>query len=142
MLYTNNNIDFKQVNKNLKNELQKLGLELSNSATLNLLSRAIGYDNYNTANPVIAINESRENDFWKKVNSNTETIMGQSAEIEQILNERDKNAEFANKNAATYAVSYLDEIVLAESEDDIGKILIDLAYGINNMHNHGKIEIE
>lgn len=48
MLSTNNNIDFKQVAKNLKKELSNVNFDLSHSATLNLLARSIGYKNYNT----------------------------------------------------------------------------------------------
>lgn len=48
MLATNNNIDFKKVNKNLKNELSKLGFDISNQSSYNLLSRALGYKDYNT----------------------------------------------------------------------------------------------
>jgi hypothetical protein len=48
LLHTKDNIDFKSVTKNLKNELSKLNLDLSHSATLNLVSRALGYENYNT----------------------------------------------------------------------------------------------
>lgn len=48
MLLTNDNIDFKKVNRNLKQELSKMGFEISNQSCLNLLSRALGYKNYNT----------------------------------------------------------------------------------------------
>lgn len=48
MLLTNDNIDFKKVNKNLKQELSQMGFEISNQSCLNLLSRALGYKNYNT----------------------------------------------------------------------------------------------
>lgn len=57
MLKTNNNIDFKTVNKNLKKELQKLGLDISNSASLNLLSRALGCENFNLYNAIYLKNE-------------------------------------------------------------------------------------
>ena len=48
MLLTNDNIDFKKVNRNLKQELSQMGFEISNQSCLNLLSRALGYKNYNT----------------------------------------------------------------------------------------------
>ena len=48
MLNTKENIDFKKVNTNLKKELSLLGFDISNQSCLNLLSRAIGYQNYNT----------------------------------------------------------------------------------------------
>lgn len=48
MLLTNDNIDFKKVNKNLKQELSKMGFDISNQSSLNLLSRSLGYNNYNT----------------------------------------------------------------------------------------------
>lgn len=52
-LITQNNIDFKRVSKNLKIELEKLNLDLSHSATLNLAARALGYENYNTLKPLL-----------------------------------------------------------------------------------------
>ena len=48
MLTTNNNIDFKTATANLKNELKKMDLNLSHGAALNLLSRTLGYADYNT----------------------------------------------------------------------------------------------
>lgn len=48
MLATKDNIDFKKVNRNLKKELSELGFEISNQSCMNLLSRALGYKNYNT----------------------------------------------------------------------------------------------
>lgn len=48
MLLTNDSIDFKKVNKNLKQELSKMGFDISNQSCLNLLSRSLGYNNYNT----------------------------------------------------------------------------------------------
>jgi len=48
MLTTKDNIDFKKVNKNLKRELSELGFNIQNQPCLNLLSRALGYKNYNT----------------------------------------------------------------------------------------------
>lgn len=48
MLLTNDNIDFKKVNRNLKQELSQMGFEITNQSCLNLLSRALGYKNYNT----------------------------------------------------------------------------------------------
>jgi hypothetical protein len=56
MLITNQNIDFKQVNKNLKKELLKLGFDISNQSCLNLTSRALGYENYNTCKVAIEKN--------------------------------------------------------------------------------------
>lgn len=51
MLPTHNNIDFKIANKNLKNELAKMGFEIANQSCLNLLARTLGYTNYNTIKP-------------------------------------------------------------------------------------------
>jgi len=48
MLATKDNIAFKKVNRNLKKELSELGFEISNQSCMNLLSRALGYKNYNT----------------------------------------------------------------------------------------------
>ena len=48
MLYTKDNINFKKVNKNLKSELEKMGFSISNQSCLNLLSRSLGFANYNT----------------------------------------------------------------------------------------------
>jgi hypothetical protein len=48
MLTTKDNIDFKKVNKNLKKELSEIGFEISNQSCMNLLSRSLGYRNYNT----------------------------------------------------------------------------------------------
>lgn len=48
MLATKDNIDFKKVNRNLKKELSELGFDISNQSCMNLLSRALGYKNYNT----------------------------------------------------------------------------------------------
>jgi hypothetical protein len=48
MLVTKDNIDFKKVNRNLKKELLELGFEISNQSCMNLLSRSLGYRNYNT----------------------------------------------------------------------------------------------
>lgn len=48
MLTTKDNIDFKKVNRNLKKELSELGFDISNQSCMNLLSRALGYKNYNT----------------------------------------------------------------------------------------------
>lgn len=62
MLATKDNIDFKKVNRNLKKELSELGFEISNQSCMNLLSRALGYKNYNTylgMNPKI-VNNQRE----------------------------------------------------------------------------------
>lgn len=62
MLATKDNIDFKKVNRNLKKELSELGFDISNQSCMNLLSRALGYKNYNTylgMNPKI-VNNQRE----------------------------------------------------------------------------------
>ncbi len=48
MLNTKDNIDFKKVNKNLKKELSEMGFDISNQSCLNLLSKSLGYQNYNT----------------------------------------------------------------------------------------------
>jgi len=48
LLQTHNNTHFKGASKNLANELKTMGLDLSHSATLNLLSKSLGYENYNT----------------------------------------------------------------------------------------------
>lgn len=48
MLNTKDNIDFKKVNTNLKKELSLLGFDISNQSCLNLLSKSLGYQNYNT----------------------------------------------------------------------------------------------
>ena len=48
MLKTKDSIDFKKVNKNLKKELSVMGFDISNQSCLNLLSRSLGYENYNT----------------------------------------------------------------------------------------------
>ncbi len=59
MITTHNNIDFKQVNKNLKTELSKMNFEISNSASLNLLSRAMGFENYNTYKGIVEQKEEQ-----------------------------------------------------------------------------------
>jgi hypothetical protein len=48
MLNTKDSIDFKKVNKNLKKELSEMGFDISNQSCLNLLSKSLGYQNYNT----------------------------------------------------------------------------------------------
>lgn len=48
MLHTHQDIDFKQVNKNLKKELKELEFNISNQSCLNLTAKALGYNNYNT----------------------------------------------------------------------------------------------
>ena len=53
MLHTHQDIDFKQVNKNLKKELQVLKFDISNQSCLNLTARALGYNNYNTYKALI-----------------------------------------------------------------------------------------
>jgi hypothetical protein len=53
MLNTKDNIDFKKVNINLKQELLKLDFNISHQSCLNLLSRALGYENYNTYSALI-----------------------------------------------------------------------------------------
>ena len=67
MLSTNNNIDFKTVAKNLKKELAKLDFVLSHGVTLNLLSRSLGYADYNTFKAIggegIMKNERIDNAF-------------------------------------------------------------------------------
>lgn len=70
MLNTKENIDFKKVNTNLKKELSLLGFDISNQSCLNLLSRAIGYQNYNTylgLNPeIIKIDKISIKNFLKE----------------------------------------------------------------------------
>ncbi|MCT7482757.1 hypothetical protein [Aliarcobacter cryaerophilus] len=70
MLNTKENIDFKKVNTNLKKELLLLGFDISNQSCLNLLSRAIGYQNYNTylgLNPeIIKIDKISIKNFLKE----------------------------------------------------------------------------
>ena len=63
MLPTHNNIDFKIANKNLKNELAKMGFKISNQSCLNLLSRTLGYINYNTIKPVLENSNNVNNNF-------------------------------------------------------------------------------
>lgn len=48
MLTTKDNINFKKVNRNLKKELSECGFDISNQSCLNLLSKSLGYKNYNT----------------------------------------------------------------------------------------------
>ena len=73
MLNTKENIDFKKVNTNLKKELSLLGFDISNQSCLNLLSRAIGYQNYNTylgLNPeIIKIDKISIKNFLKEENA-------------------------------------------------------------------------
>ena len=76
MLSTNNNIDFKEVAKNLKKELSTLNFDLSHSATLNLLSRATGYENYNTFKSIVTptilnnspLKSEKENTLYQLLN--------------------------------------------------------------------------
>lgn len=87
MLYANN-INFKQANRNLQKELQEFGLKLSNSATLNLLSRVLGYKNYNTYKPIFEENE--------EILSQTTTTL---KEVEKRIDEALKMAIKKNKKS-------------------------------------------
>jgi|GEM_PF-5783981 len=50
---TNNDLEIKHIAKNLKKELTKFDIELSHSASLNTVSRILGFENYNTYKAIL-----------------------------------------------------------------------------------------
>lgn len=72
---------FKKATKNLNKELSTLGFELSHGATLNLLARTLGFNDYNTIKPVLV---SQEN-IGKKMNSSLTNIELTNKEIIEKL---------------------------------------------------------
>ncbi|MDD5716225.1 MAG: glyoxalase superfamily protein [Sulfuricurvum sp.] len=52
----------KQITKNTKSALKELGIDLTNSTTLNLVSKGFGFKDYNTAKAVLSKEKIKEND--------------------------------------------------------------------------------
>lgn len=52
-IITNNDLEIKHIAKNLKKELTKFDIELSHSASLNTVSRILGFENYNTYKAIL-----------------------------------------------------------------------------------------
>ncbi len=90
MIYDEN--DFKKTAKSLKNELNKLGLDLSLGATLNLLSRSLGFKDYNTALPAIKTAKSTMNFVESKINDIT-SLVTQRLELEDEIEKFDKKSK-------------------------------------------------
>ena len=90
---------FKKATKNLNKELSTLGFELSHGATLNLLARTLGFNDYNTIKPVLV---SQEN-IVKKMNTSF------------------NNIELSNKDIIE-KLGYLESIT-AEPNDEITKFI-------------------
>lgn len=90
---------FKKATKNLNKELSTLGFELSHGATLNLLARTLGFNDYNTIKPSLVTQEN----ISKKMNHSLNNIEMTNKEIIQKL-------------------SYL-ESVTAEPNDEITKFI-------------------
>lgn len=90
---------FKKATKNLNKELSTLGFELSHGATLNLLARTLGFNDYNTIKPSLVTQEN----ISKKMNHSLNNIEMTNKEIIQKL-------------------SYLESIT-AEPNDEITKFI-------------------
>jgi hypothetical protein len=131
-----NNINLNQVSSNLQKELQEHGVTVSNDEALELLSKILGYENYSICKQQI---EKNKESYLNMVNT-TKKLEAQIETVFAEIDKKDKKAEFAYKNAATLAVSYIDEIVEAETERELGEILMTLASDINYLHNHGKLK--
>lgn len=75
---------FKKATKNLNKELSALGFELSHGATLNLLARTLGFNDYNTIKPSLI---TQENISKKEKLSYLESISAeQNDEITKFIN--------------------------------------------------------
>lgn len=111
MLITKDNIDFKKVNKNLKRELSELGFDISNQSCLNLLSRALGYKNYNT---YLGLNPEGSNIQRESIK---EYLINETADY---LDFKDK--EYLSEYKEIEKVVYLTEFniynVFVDKEDD------------------------
>lgn len=110
----------KQATRNLRKELALIGLELTHSATLNLLSRTLGYKDYNTLAPAIKDNTLLQEKHSGKINTQY------------------NNNENIYKHAADLALSHIDDILLAESENDVGNILLTIVNQISDLHARKK----
>lgn len=97
MIY--NETAFKKATKNLNKELSTLGFELSHGATLNLLARTLGFNDYNTIKPTLITQKY----ISKKMNNS--------------LN----NIELTNKKMIE-KLSYL-EFITSEPNDEISKFI-------------------
>ena len=123
MLQTHQNIDFKQVNKNLKKELQVLKFDISNQSCLNLTARALGYNNYNTYKALIedkVINTKPKH----KNDSEIKTL----AELEEIyLKEKDEKYPISfEKKFKKIEIGFNNFEIFIDKEEDVSYLLYRL----------------
>ncbi len=81
-----NEKEFKTAAKNLKAEVAKLGIDLSHGASLNLLSRALGFRDYNTIVPEMKKYEENSNALANSIiNTATLEIATAEEDLEIVL---------------------------------------------------------
>ena len=127
MLITKDNIDFKKVNKNLKRELSGLGFDISNQSCLNLLSRSLGYKNYNTylaLNPEVSniqresIREYLINETAHYLDFKDKEYLSEYEEIEKVvyLTEFNIYNVFVDKESSSSGDRYFLQFKLKKDE--------------------------